>query len=537
MTLPIFQTFIPTAAKWDIATVRVTYQILVNDQTGAPLGFVNPSATGPQGVWVPTPLTAEQIASPIAEILADLNATFQADTAPYTRYYSDGEQLVSIGGSSGSLAVGSTAITSGTTAAILWNNAGVLANGAATTTAAGDITLPAAQHFTVGQATNAAHDSVAPFCQFGGYGGLSAPNWFGRGVQLDFPAQTYLDTTTTTDINSVYLSNWGQSSIAFTVPVTVARAAMLKINGLSAGANATIIDNYCINTSDGNNQFENFSAFGSVSPTARVHIGSDVTQASWTTNQALNFLITNGTLTDNSTAALSTITTRSASALNTPSFAFSLGASTISDGYNLAINDAAAAGTNATITRAWALGVRGGTNSRFGENATIASTLGTSAMGYVTVVSASGGGGGTAVPKGILLQDTSSGNSWDLVSPFAVLDFGSNDTNTLGAGTRARLGAVMEATAGAGARLSLFTAPATAGTLVERLAVTSLGNIVIGTAALATNATDGFLYIPSCAGTPTGTPTAYTGRLPIIIDSSANKLYFYSSGAWRDAGP
>lgn len=58
------------------------------------------------------------------------------------------------------------------------------------------------------------------------------------------------------------------------------------------------------------------------------------------------------------------------------------------------------------------------------------------------------------------------------------------------------------------------------------------GNFVIGTAAIATNATTGFLYIPSCAGTPTGTPTTYTGRVPMVFDSSNSKLYVFS-GTWK----
>lgn len=71
----------------------------------------------------------------------------------------------------------------------------------------------------------------------------------------------------------------------------------------------------------------------------------------------------------------------------------------------------------------------------------------------------------------------------------------------------------------------------------ERMRITSTGSVIINTAAIATNATDGFLYVPGCAGTPTGTPTAYTGRVPIVVDTTNNKLYFYSGGAWRDAGP
>lgn len=73
---------------------------------------------------------------------------------------------------------------------------------------------------------------------------------------------------------------------------------------------------------------------------------------------------------------------------------------------------------------------------------------------------------------------------------------------------------------------------------VERMRITNAGNIVAGaSAALATTATDGFLYVPTCAGTPTGVPTAITGMAPIVVNTTNNKLYFYSGGSWRDAGP
>ena len=73
------------------------------------------------------------------------------------------------------------------------------------------------------------------------------------------------------------------------------------------------------------------------------------------------------------------------------------------------------------------------------------------------------------------------------------------------------------------------------GTEVVNLDVSA--NATIGGGALATNATNGFLYVPTCAGTPTGTPTAKTGYAPIVVNTTNNKLYFYSGGAWRDAGP
>ncbi len=71
----------------------------------------------------------------------------------------------------------------------------------------------------------------------------------------------------------------------------------------------------------------------------------------------------------------------------------------------------------------------------------------------------------------------------------------------------------------------------------ERARIPAAGGMVVGTAALATAATDGFLYVPTCAGTPTGTPTTQTGTAPIIVDTTNHKLYFFSGGTWRDAGP
>lgn len=66
----------------------------------------------------------------------------------------------------------------------------------------------------------------------------------------------------------------------------------------------------------------------------------------------------------------------------------------------------------------------------------------------------------------------------------------------------------------------------------QTITATILGSVVLNSAAISTSATDGFLYIASCAGTPTGTPTTKTGRVPLVYDSSNNKFYVYN-GSWK----
>jgi hypothetical protein len=70
---------------------------------------------------------------------------------------------------------------------------------------------------------------------------------------------------------------------------------------------------------------------------------------------------------------------------------------------------------------------------------------------------------------------------------------------------------------------------------LQRMQFPVAGGFVMGTGALATTVTDGFPYVPTCAGTPTGTPTAYTGRAPLIVDDAGNKVWVYIGGAWKYA--
>lgn len=54
--------------------------------------------------------------------------------------------------------------------------------------------------------------------------------------------------------------------------------------------------------------------------------------------------------------------------------------------------------------------------------------------------------------------------------------------------------------------------------------------------ALATNATAGFNWVRSSAGAPIGTPSPlYTGLVPMEVDTSTGRVYFYYGGAWHYA--
>ncbi len=71
---------------------------------------------------------------------------------------------------------------------------------------------------------------------------------------------------------------------------------------------------------------------------------------------------------------------------------------------------------------------------------------------------------------------------------------------------------------------------------IERWTITSAGSVIIGAGQLADNATDGFLYIPgTTSGAPTGTPTTQSGRHPIVVDDTNNRLYVWNGSAWKYA--
>lgn len=72
------------------------------------------------------------------------------------------------------------------------------------------------------------------------------------------------------------------------------------------------------------------------------------------------------------------------------------------------------------------------------------------------------------------------------------------------------------------------------GTTVQSF-ISSAGSHVHGPNGLATTATDGFLYVPTSAGAPTGVPSSFGSRSPIHIDETNGRIYAYYGGAWHFA--
>jgi len=66
---------------------------------------------------------------------------------------------------------------------------------------------------------------------------------------------------------------------------------------------------------------------------------------------------------------------------------------------------------------------------------------------------------------------------------------------------------------------------------------TSGSDVIIGYQGLTTTATSGLLFIPSCAGAPTGTITPpYSGAIGLVYDRTNNKLYANNGGSWKASG-
>jgi hypothetical protein len=95
MTVPPFRAFRSTVTPPNERNINPTDKWLVDPRTGCPVGLLNPMANGADARFTPVNLTAAQIATPTSLMLVDLDATYRLESAPYTRYMSNGTALVS----------------------------------------------------------------------------------------------------------------------------------------------------------------------------------------------------------------------------------------------------------------------------------------------------------------------------------------------------------------------------------------------------------------------------------------------------------
>lgn len=98
MAVPIFSAFNSTVTTFWERLVSAGDRWLVHPITGAIVGVKNPSATGADARFTPVDITAAQLTAPTAAMIADLDATYRLNVAPYSRFQSDGTQIVAIGG-------------------------------------------------------------------------------------------------------------------------------------------------------------------------------------------------------------------------------------------------------------------------------------------------------------------------------------------------------------------------------------------------------------------------------------------------------
>jgi hypothetical protein len=113
--MTIFPSFRSTVTPFVPRNWPANLKLLVDPVTGAPAGIESPNANGPHGIWTPVDLTAGQIASPSTAMIADLNATYRLNVAPYTRYQSDGTTLQAVTAGGVFLPLAGGAVTGATT--------------------------------------------------------------------------------------------------------------------------------------------------------------------------------------------------------------------------------------------------------------------------------------------------------------------------------------------------------------------------------------------------------------------------------------
>jgi len=278
---------------------------------------------------------------------------------------------------------------------------------------------------------------------------------------------------------------------------TTASRASISLNAAenwTAGANGTFMS-FTITPTGGTATTE----VGRVESNGRLEMGNAVglNGPALSVTAPADLLIRGGnTYVDRTTAASGTVSHGAVSSFGQKAIAATNATVTYTNASTLYVAGAPGAGANVTITNPYALFIAAGT-SYFAGNV------------------------GIGAPPGERLTVSGTPNT-----KIAVID-------TVGGAK-----AILQAQAG---NLVVFgsennVAAAIYTNNVERMRFDTSGNVIQGTAAVATTATAGFLWITSCAGVPTGAPTApYTNAAAMVCDTTNNRLYVRVAGTWRYA--
>lgn len=201
-------------------------------------------------------------------------------------------------------------------------------------------------------------------------------SWTTSGPLLAVGGQTLTDSSGSGTITTRVASSFGAPTFASSSAVTVTNAATVYIAGApSAGSGTTITNAHALWVQAGDSYFAARLGIGQLAPAARIHTAGAMSAAAWGVS-GINLRLAAATYTDTSSSG--TVSDIAANAFAAPTFAAS-STTTYTDASNLYLA-APAAGSNATLTKAWALYANGaikvtGLSAFGGSNVTATSVI------------------------------------------------------------------------------------------------------------------------------------------------------------------
>lgn len=135
---------------------------------------------------------------------------------------------------------------------------------------------------------------------------------------------------------------------------------------------------------------------------------------------------------------------------------------------------------------------------------------------------------------GTIAAHTPALSGWSLGHIYAR-GFGSATTSYAAAGISFFASANISPTSSPG-KIHFWTQPpgsSSISSVVDRVIIDELGSVCLCAAGnLLTTATQGFTYLPACAGTPTGVPVTIAG-IPCVLDTVGEKLWARFASGWK----